>query len=218
MVLCLVVSLQLTIILLISAVTVGFSSKQDHHLSDILGMLTKKILSCTVLALTARTIKSFSPAAVNLSSSVSPNTNSKHPYSLSARSMSDEVEKAKEAAQLAADGSPPTIFDKIISGEWSSDKLYEDDKCMAFRDVNPQAPTHFLVIPKERDGLTQLSLAREDQKELLGHLMYVAKDLGKKECPDGFRIIINDGKDGAQSVYHLHLHVMGGRQLSWPPG
>eukprot|EP00546_Thalassionema_frauenfeldii_P007619 CAMPEP_0178920000 /NCGR_PEP_ID=MMETSP0786-20121207/14756_1 /TAXON_ID=186022 /ORGANISM="Thalassionema frauenfeldii, Strain CCMP 1798" /LENGTH=132 /DNA_ID=CAMNT_0020594007 /DNA_START=564 /DNA_END=962 /DNA_ORIENTATION=+ len=132
--------------------------------------------------------------------------------------MSDEVEKAKEAAQLAADGSPPTIFDKIISGEWSSDKLYEDDKCMAFRDVNPQAPTHFLVIPKERDGLTQLSLAREDQKELLGHLMYVAKDLGKKECPDGFRIIINDGKDGAQSVYHLHLHVMGGRQLSWPPG
>jgi histidine triad (HIT) family protein len=133
-------------------------------------------------------------------------------------SSSDEVEKAKAAAELAADGSPPTIFDKIISGEWSSEKIHDDDVCMAFRDVSPQAPVHFLVIPKNRDGLTQLSKAREDQKALLGHLMYVAQMLGQKECPDGFRISINDGKDGAQSVYHLHLHVMGGRQMQWPPG
>lgn len=130
----------------------------------------------------------------------------------------DEVQKAKVAAALAADGSPPTVFDKIISGEWSSDKIHEDEFCLAFRDINPQAPVHFLVIPKNRDGLTQLTKAREDQKALLGHLMYVAQDLGKKECPGGFRITINDGKDGAQSVYHLHLHVMGGRQMGWPPG
>mmetsp|Transcript_14329 Transcript_14329/g.41358 ORF Transcript_14329/g.41358 Transcript_14329/m.41358 type:complete len:201 (+) Transcript_14329:115-717(+) len=133
-------------------------------------------------------------------------------------SPNDEVEKAQEAAKMAADGAPPTVFDKIISGEWSSDKIHEDDVCLAFRDINPQAPVHFLVIPKNRDGLTQLTKAREDQKALLGHLMYVAQELGQKECPDGFRITINDGKDGAQSVYHLHLHVMGGRQMAWPPG
>jgi histidine triad (HIT) family protein len=130
----------------------------------------------------------------------------------------DEVQKAQEAAKLAADGGAPTVFDKIISGEWSSDKIHEDDLCLAFRDINPQAPVHFLVIPKNRDGLTQLTKVREDQKALLGHLMYVAQELGQKECPDGFRISINDGKDGAQSVYHLHLHVMGGRQMAWPPG
>jgi len=84
--------------------------------------------------------------------------------------------------------------------------------------VTPQAPVHFLVIPKKRDGLTQLSKARDDQKELLGHLIFVAQQLGQKECPDGFRLVINDGKEGAQSVYHLHIHVMGGRQMQWPPG
>ena len=136
---------------------------------------------------------------------------------------SDEVQKAHEAAKAYQssdmDGAgPATIFDKILSGEWSSDKIYEDDKCLAFRDISPQAPNHFLVIPKHRDGLTQLSKMREDQKELLGHLLYVAQDLASKECPDGFRITINDGKNGAQSVYHLHLHVMGGRQMQWPPG
>ncbi len=132
--------------------------------------------------------------------------------------MSDEVEKAAAAAIKVADGAPPTVFDKIISGEWSSDKIHEDELCLAFRDINPQAPIHFLVIPKNRDGLTQLSKARDDQKALLGHLMYVAQQLGQKECPEGFRVTINDGKDGAQSVYHLHLHVMGGRQMAWPPG
>jgi histidine triad (HIT) family protein len=137
-------------------------------------------------------------------------------------SSSDEVQKAQDAAAAAAvpvvDDAPLTVFDKILSGEWSSDKLHEDELCLAFRDVNPQAPVHFLVIPKVRDGLTQLIHARADQKELLGHLMYVAQQLGQQECPDGFRITINDGKDGAQSVYHLHLHVMGGRQMQWPPG
>ena len=85
-------------------------------------------------------------------------------------------------------------------------------------DINPQAPIHIIVIPKNRDGLTKLSNAREDQTDILGHLLYVAQSVGKKECPDGFRIVINDGEHGAQSVYHLHLHVLGGRQLGWPPG
>lgn len=137
--------------------------------------------------------------------------------------MSTEEIAAKKAAAeyilSSEDGEgPATVFDKILSGEWSSDKVHEDDLCYAFRDIAPQAPTHILVIPKKRDGLTKLSNAREDQKGILGHLMYVAKEIGKKECPKGFRIIVNDGEDGAQSVYHLHVHVMGGRQMKWPPG
>ena len=90
--------------------------------------------------------------------------------------------------------------------------------CLTAGDINPQAPVHILVIPKNRDGLTKLSNAREDQKDILGHLMFVAQSVGKKECPNGFRIVINDGEEGAQSVYHLHVHVLGGRQMEWPPG
>jgi histidine triad (HIT) family protein len=130
----------------------------------------------------------------------------------------DEVAKAQAAGAGAADTGAPTIFDKILSGEWSSDKVFEDDRVLAFRDVNPQAPVHILVIPKYRNGLTALSKAQANQKELLGHLMYVATEIANKECPNGFRIIINDGVDGAQSVMHLHLHIMGGRQMGWPPG
>ncbi len=118
---------------------------------------------------------------------------------------SDEVEKAKEAAATIGDGAPATIFDKILSGDIPANKIHDDDLCIAFRDVNPQAPVHFLVIPKNRDGLTQLSKAREDQKAVLGHMMYVAQKLGQEECPGGFRVVVNDGSDGAQSVYHLHI-------------
>jgi len=138
-------------------------------------------------------------------------------------STSSEEEKAKKAAKeyVSSDNDkagPATVFDKILSGEWSSNKVYEDDLCLAFRDITPQAPTHILVIPKKRDGLTKLSNARSDQKEILGHLTYVAQEVGKKECPKGFRVVINDGEDGCQSVYHLHLHVLGGRSMKWPPG
>mmetsp|Transcript_12115 Transcript_12115/g.17546 ORF Transcript_12115/g.17546 Transcript_12115/m.17546 type:complete len:135 (+) Transcript_12115:94-498(+) len=133
-------------------------------------------------------------------------------------SESDEVAAAKAQAAKPQDDGAPTVFDKILSGEWDSNKVYEDDICLAFRDVNPQAPVHFLVIPKNRDGLTGISKAREDQKDVLGHMMYVAGTVGKKECPKGFRIVINDGEQGSQSVYHLHLHVLGGRQMGWPPG
>jgi histidine triad (HIT) family protein len=128
-------------------------------------------------------------------------------------SEGDEVAKAKAAAADPSDGGAPTVFDKLLSGEWSSDKVHEDDKCLAFRDINPQGPVHIVVIPKNRDGLTQLSKAREDQKDILGHLLYVAQDVGKKECPSGFRLVINDGEHGAQSVYHLHIHVIGKKFL-----
>jgi histidine triad (HIT) family protein len=77
-------------------------------------------------------------------------------------------------------------FAFISSGEWPCTKVHEDDLSLAFRDINPQAPIHVVVIPKNRDGLTKLSNAREDQKDILGHLMYVAQMVGKKECPDGF--------------------------------
>jgi histidine triad (HIT) family protein len=134
---------------------------------------------------------------------------------------SDEVLKAQEAATSVnqfKDDNPSTIFDKIICGDIPCNKVFEDDVALAFRDISPQAPTHILVIPKNRDGLTQLSKARPDQKEVLGHLLYVAQSLGKAECPNGFRIVINDGPQGAQSVYHLHVHILGGRQMEWPPG
>ncbi|CAJ1965297.1 unnamed protein product [Cylindrotheca closterium] len=190
-----------------------------------------RIFSCAALLVARSPSSSSSSSAFKttpLAAAFAFHNNKSHYYSkttatatattTTSLNMSDEVKKAQEAAELAADGSPPTIFDNIISGKWDSDKIHEDDLCLAFRDITPQAPVHFLVIPKNRDGLTQLSKAREDQKELLGHLMYVAQMLGQKECPDGFRVTVNDGKDGAQSVYHLHLHVMGGRQMAWPPG
>ncbi|CAD7082932.1 unnamed protein product [Hermetia illucens] len=126
--------------------------------------------------------------------------------------MSDEVEKAQTAS-----GGGDTIFGKILRKEIPCNLIYEDDKCIAFHDVNPQAPTHFLVIP--RKPIAQLSLAEDSDEQLLGHLLIVgrkvAKDLG---LGNGYRVVINEGKNGAQSVYHLHLHFLGGRQMKWPPG
>ncbi|GAB5029724.1 Hypothetical protein NocV09_00103380 [Nannochloropsis oceanica] len=120
----------------------------------------------------------------------------------------------------AADAGSPTIFDKIAKGEIHTDFIYEDDLCVAFKDLSPQGPVHFLVIPKEKQGLTRLSKATEGNKALLGHLLYVAQHVAKEQglVPGGFRVVINDGVDGSQSVYHLHLHVIGGRQMRWPPG
>ncbi len=91
---------------------------------------------------------------------------------------------------------------------------------MAFKDAFPVAPLHFLVIPKNRDGLTGISKAEDRHASLLGHLMVIAAKVAKQENmhEDGYRVVINDGKHGCQSVYHLHLHVLGGKQLGWPPG
>ena len=111
-----------------------------------------------------------------------------------------------------------TIFGKIVRREISADIVYEDDQVLAFRDVAPQAPTHILVVPKE--PLVNLLDSKPDHTVLLGQLMqaavHVAHTLGLAE--DGFRVVVNVGKDGGQSVDHLHLHVLGGRHLTWPPG
>lgn len=126
--------------------------------------------------------------------------------------MSSEVDKAQAAAP-----SEDTIFGKILRKEIPCNFIYEDDKCVAFHDITAQAPTHFLVIP--RKPIAMLSQATAEDESLLGHLMVVgskvAKDLGLE---NGYRVVINNGKDGAQSVYHLHLHFLGGRQMKWPPG
>ncbi|KAM1079848.1 hypothetical protein EV1_014444 [Malus domestica] len=125
----------------------------------------------------------------------------------------------KDAALAAVPSDAPTIFDKIINQEIPAKVVFEDDKVLAFRDINPQAPTHILIIPKVRDGLTGLSKAEERHTEILGQLLYAAKLIAKQEgLDDGFRIVINEGPNGCQSVYHLHVHLLGGRQMNWPPG
>ena len=143
-------------------------------------------------------------------------------FSTLVRMSSDEVSQAAAAGSTdpAVNPNAPTFFDKLVAKEIPSATIYEDDLCIAFRDINPQAPVHFLVIPKVKDGLNRLSNAREDQKGLLGHLMYTAQKVAHQEglVPGGFRTVINDGPMGAQSVYHLHIHVIGGRQMTWPPG
>ncbi|KAL2335163.1 hypothetical protein Fmac_016376 [Flemingia macrophylla] len=134
---------------------------------------------------------------------------------------SSPMASEKQAALVAtpSDANVPTIFDKIINKEIPSTVVYEDDKVLAFRDITPQAPTHILIIPKVKDGLTGLSKAEERHFEILGRLLYTAKLVAKQEgLDDGFRIVINDGPKGCQSVYHIHVHLLGGRQMNWPPG
>merc|ERR1712183_91973 len=128
--------------------------------------------------------------------------------------MSNEVELAKLAAeaQKRREGQEETLFDKIIRKEIPASILYEDEAALAFRDINAQAPTHFLVIPK-------LEKASDEDSQLLGHLLTVARKVADQEkLEKGYRVVINNGEHGAQSVYHIHIHVLGGRQLNWPPG
>jgi len=135
--------------------------------------------------------------------------------------MSSEVGAAAAAASTdpAVNPNAATFFDKIVDKSIPANIIYEDELCLAFRDINPQGPVHFLVIPKNKDGLNKLSSAAPRHKELLGHLLYTAAEVARKEgLQDGFRTVINDGVNGAQSVYHLHIHVIGGRQMAWPPG
>ncbi|MBE76954.1 MAG: histidine triad nucleotide-binding protein [Candidatus Marinimicrobia bacterium] len=111
-----------------------------------------------------------------------------------------------------------TIFTKIINKEIPADILFENDNILAFRDINPQAPIHFLVIPKKE--ISTLNDIEEVDKDIVGELFIVAKDLAKKEgiAESGYRTVFNCNEHGAQTVYHIHLHVLGGRQLNWPPG
>jgi histidine triad (HIT) family protein len=109
-----------------------------------------------------------------------------------------------------------TIFGKIARGELPADVVYEDDRALAFRDVNPQAPTHILVIP--RRPIEQLATADESDAALLGHLMLVARRVAADAGLEDFRLVVNNGAGAGQTVFHLHLHVLGGRPMHWPPG
>lgn len=116
------------------------------------------------------------------------------------------------------DTAPATIFDKILAKEIPSTAVYEDDLCYAFRDIAPVAPVHILLIPKSRNGLTMLSAATKEHKGILGHLMAVAPVIAKQEGLTDFRLVANSGQEACQTVFHLHLHIIGGKALSWPPG
>lgn len=110
-----------------------------------------------------------------------------------------------------------TIFSKIIRKEIPAEIVYEDNLAIAFKDVNPQAPVHILVIPKE--PIAQLSDAESKDHALMGHLLLTAKRVAAQAgLTNGYRLVINTGPDGGQTVYHLHLHILGGRQMDWPPG
>jgi histidine triad (HIT) family protein len=110
-----------------------------------------------------------------------------------------------------------TIFKKIIDREIKADVIYEDDLCLAFRDVAPQAPTHVLVVPKKEIASID-ALAAEDLP-LVGHIWQVIRDLARKQgLEDGYRVVANCGRDGGQTVSHLHFHLLGGRPMTWPPG
>ena len=115
---------------------------------------------------------------------------------------------------MATDGD--TVFGKILRGEIPCDPVYSDALCLAFRDVQPQAPVHVLVIPRE--PIAQLSEAGPEHQELLGHLLLVAARVAREQGLDGFRTVINSGAEAGQTVFHLHVHVIGGRPLAWPPG
>jgi histidine triad (HIT) family protein len=111
-----------------------------------------------------------------------------------------------------------TIFGKILRGELPADKVYEDDDVLAFRDINPAAPRHVLVIPKR--AIANVAAATDDDAALLGKLLLTGVRVAEQEGvgTSGFRLVFNVGPDAGESVPHLHLHVLGGRRLSWPPG
>lgn len=110
-----------------------------------------------------------------------------------------------------------TLFSRIIAHEIPADIVYEDDLCLAFRDINPQAPTHVLVIPKKE--IPRLADAQEEDQALLGHLLLAAGKIARQlGVEDAFRLAVNNGAQAGQSVFHLHLHLLAGRPFRWPPG
>jgi histidine triad (HIT) family protein len=111
-----------------------------------------------------------------------------------------------------------TLFQKIADREIPADIVYEDDLCLCFRDINPQAPTHLLIVPKK--PIVRIAEASHDDQATLGHLLLTVQKVAQQEgfADAGFRTIINNGSDGGEEVPHLHLHVLAGRKLTWPPG
>ena len=114
--------------------------------------------------------------------------------------------------------SEETIFDKIINREIPADILYEDDELLAFSDVNPQAPVHFLVIPKQR--IPTINEIEPEQAALIGRMVLAAKQIAAEKgiAEDGYRLVMNCNEHGGQTVFHIHLHLLGGRPMGWPPG
>ncbi len=111
-----------------------------------------------------------------------------------------------------------SIFTKIISGEIKGKIVYQDDLCAVLVDIQPQAPTHLLVVPKKE--IESIHHAKTEDKNLLGHLLLVAANVAREQgcAEDGYRLVINTGRDGGQSVSHIHIHLLAGRPLTWPPG
>jgi len=111
-----------------------------------------------------------------------------------------------------------TIFDKIITKEIPSDIVYEDNSYLAFKDANPQAPIHILIIPKKR--ISTINDLEESDRKVVSDMIFIAKDITKSLNIEnnGYRLVFNCNEDGGQSVYHIHLHLLAGRTLNWPPG
>jgi histidine triad (HIT) family protein len=110
-----------------------------------------------------------------------------------------------------------SIFQRIIDKEIPAKIVYEDETCLAFHDVAPQAPTHVLVIPKQE--IKSIDALTEGDAELIAHIWLVIRDVARQlNLSDGYRVVVNNGRDGGQSVDHLHFHLLGGRQMTWPPG
>jgi histidine triad (HIT) family protein len=109
------------------------------------------------------------------------------------------------------------LFCKIIDGSIPSKAVYQDDQCYAFADINPQAPVHVLIVPREH--IASIADAGKDHRSLLGHLQWAAAEIARsKGITRGYRTVINTGDDGGQTVDHVHVHLLGGRPMSWPPG
>ena len=112
---------------------------------------------------------------------------------------------------------PDTLFSKIIAREIPADIVYEDEVCLAFKDISPQAPIHVLIIPKK--PLEKIADATAADQEMLGHLLLKAGEIARTlGCKENFRLVVNNGEQAGQSVFHLHVHLLAGRALSWPPG
>lgn len=111
-----------------------------------------------------------------------------------------------------------TLFEKIVTREIPAQIIYEDDRVLAFRDINPQAPTHALIVPKK--PIPRVAEAKTEDRELLGYLLLKAAEVAGKLglAQGGFRLVINNGADGGETVPHLHVHILGGRYMQWPPG
>ena len=110
------------------------------------------------------------------------------------------------------------IFCKIVAGELPADIVYQDDTVTAFRDINPQAPVHVVLVPNQH--IESLGTISEDDQAMLGHVLAKTPEVARRTgiAADGFRVVLNTGKDAGMAVYHLHAHVLGGRRLGWPPG